>query len=161
MTADIAQRLQLACIQEGLRCGVWESLPDYGSMLRRAGEGFDFIVEQIEGDGQYDRVLQSVGPFRDLYPDMPAAIITNFGGVHTQALAAPLISAGLGCLTECFVAENPMSTPERQVDYATRVLGWPSAQPMLGLGGGLTLDAYPTGKSFAGWSCWAAEFIYP
>lgn len=159
MTADLSQRLQLASIQEGLLCGVWESLPDYGSMLRRAGEGFDFIVEQIEGDGQYDRVLQSVGGFRDLYPTMPAAVITNFGGLD-PARAEPLINAGMDCLVECFVAENPMSTPERQVDYATRVLHWPSAQPMLGLGGGLILDAYPTGKGFAGWSCWAAEFIY-
>lgn len=158
-TAATAQHLRVEARAAGLKVGVWESQPDYGSMLRRAGEGWDHLIVQIEGGGQYDRVLQSVGPFRDLYPDMPAAVVTNFGGLDTRALAEPLITAGLACVVECFVGENPLSTPERQVDFATRVLGWPDAQPMLGLGSGKTLADYPTGASFPGYSVWSAEYL--
>lgn len=166
-SADVAQHLRVECASRGLAadglpvlmCGVWESAPDYGSMLRRAEEGWQFLIEQIEGPGQHDRVLQSVGPFRDLYPDLPAAVVSNFGGLDKPELAHPLIEAGLRCVVECFVGENPMSTPARQVDFATRVLGWPHAEPMIGLGSGLTLDAYPGYQNYPGHSIWAAEYI--
>lgn len=159
MTPDLSSRLQTACRANGVIPGVWEAAPDYGSMLRRASEGWDFLIEQIEGPGQYDRVLQSIGPFRDLYPSMQAAVISNFGGMDTAALAAPLISAGLACLVECFVGENPMSTPARQVDFAARVLGWPGPQPMIGLGSGKTLADYPGWETFSGASVYSAEYL--
>lgn len=157
-TPATAQHLRVEARAAGLKVGVWESAPDYGSMLRRASEGWDYLIEQVEGPGQHERVLQSVGPFRDLYPDMPAAIVTNFGGL-TRENARPLIDAGLACIVECFVGENPLSTPERQIDQATRVFGWPSAQPMIGLGSGLTLDAYPGYEKYAGYSIWSGEYL--
>lgn len=114
----------------------------------------------MEGPGQYDRVLKSVPEFRADYPDFKAGVVTNFGGLDSARLAAPLIQAGYHCIVESHIKENEEGTPERQIDFATRVLEWPGAQVMVGLGRGATLDDYPGVEQFAGWSVFAAEELY-
>jgi hypothetical protein len=45
--------------------------------------------------------------------------------------ARPLIAAGWAYISENFVTESPVSTPERTDFYAKTALGWPETQPMI------------------------------
>jgi hypothetical protein len=143
-----------------IKCGVWEAAVDYGSPARVAA-GFDFYIGQVEGPGQYDRLLQSLPAYRTAFPTLPTAVVTNFGGLDTATLAAPLIRAGLTCIPESHLCESTGGgTPASIVDYAQRVLGFGSAQPMAGLGGGCTLANYPDLQTFPGYSIFAAEELF-
>lgn len=146
------------CHALGLLAGVWEANVDYGSPARVA-DGWDFYVGQVEGPGQYDRLMQSIPAFRLAFPDLPAATVTTFAGMDTHEKALPLINAGFACLPESHIRENANATVARQVDYATRVLRWPAVQPMVGLGAGATLADYPGIESYSGWSCFSLEYL--
>lgn len=96
---------------------------------------------------------------------IPKGVVTNFAPfVHANGLpypekARPLIDAGWFCLTECYLAENANSTPERTDFYAKANLGWSETQPVLGIYGGKTLDDYPTRNNYRNWSVWDAASV--
>ena len=138
-----------------LRAGVWEPRVDYGTPARVA-QGYDFYIGQVEGPGQYDRLVASLAAFRAAHPTMPAACVTNFGGLDDQNVR-PLIEAGFACITESHVRESVGTTIEAQLDYARRVLGWPDPQPMIGLGAGATRADYPGWETYPGVSVFTAE----
>ena len=94
-----------------------------------------------------------------MHADMPAAVVTNFGGLETPELARPLIDAGFHCITETWVKTDGVP-PEARVNYAKN-LGWLNAQPMAGLGeNGATMADYPTIANFPGYSVFAAEMLF-
>lgn len=88
---------------------------------------------------------------------MPAAVVTNFGGLDTPELAAPFINAKFSCITEVHIKEDPNGTILGRLDYAQRVLKWPAPQVMVGLGNGATMADYPNMEQFSGYSIFAAE----
>lgn len=149
----------LACRNAGVTPGVWESAVDYGSPVKTS-QGYDFYIGQVEGPGQFDRLYGSP------VPAVPHAVVTNFGGlgepvtVVATNLSSKLINLDYYCLVESHIKESP-ATPAAQVDYATRVLGWPAhmVSPMVGLGGGATLADYPGVQVFPGWSVFSAEYL--
>lgn len=139
-----------ACRNALITPGIWEAAVDFGSPVKAAA-GYDFYIGQVEGPNQFDRLATSKAPA------VPHAVVTNFGGVG-PAEASILIGDGYYALVESHIKESP-ATPAGQVDYATRVLGWPAhmVSPMVGLGGGATLADYPGIAAFPGWSVFAAE----
>ncbi len=89
---------------------------------------------------------------------MPAAVVTNFGGLETAELTKPLIDAGFACITETWIKTDGVP-PEQRVAYARRI-GFADPQPMAGLGEhGATMADYPTITDFAGYSIFGAEQI--
>lgn len=94
-------------------------------------------------------------------------VVTNFApfvrddGTPWPEKAKPLIDDGWACLTECYLSEAPNSTPENTDFYATRNLGWPETQPVLGVYGGKTLDDYPTRDRYRNWSAYNAGAALP
>lgn len=88
---------------------------------------------------------------------MPAAVVTNFGGLDTAELARPFIDAKFSCIAEVHIKEDPNGTVAGRLDYAQRVLKWPAPQVMVGLGAGATLADYPGVFDLAGSSVFAAE----
>ncbi len=144
-----------ACHGLGKLCGVWESQVDFGTPAHTA-DGFDCYVGQVEGPGQYARLQASLAAFRAAHPAMPAAVVTNFGGLETAELAKPLIDAGFACIPETWVKTDGV-TPERRATYA-RNIGFLNPQPFAGLGEkGATMADYPTITDFAGYSVFGAE----
>lgn len=93
------------------------------------------------------------------------AVVTNFAPfVHADGSpwpekAAPLIKAGWRCMTECYLGEAPMATPENTNWYATVNLGWSETQPVLGIYGGKTFADYPTRNNYRNWSVWDAGSV--
>lgn len=147
-----------ACHAKRVYCGVWEAYVDYGSPARTAN-GYDFYIGQVEGPGQYDRLVSSILEFRQAHPKLPAAVVTNFGGLETAALAKPLIDANFACIPEIWIKTDGVP-PEQRVYYATHVLGWKTAQPMAGLGeNGATMADYPTITNFPGHCIFSGESI--
>lgn len=132
--------------------GVWQSQVDYGSPVREA-EGFDFYIAQVEGPGQFARVVDSEPPA------VPHALVTNFGGIEGRADSGALIDLGYEhAICECWVKTDPNTTPAAQVDYALRVLGFLTAAPMAGLGeNGAVLADYPDLDTYPGYAVFAAE----
>lgn len=151
--ADVAQHLRVECAANDVACVVWEAAVDYGSPVRTAA-GWAGYIGQVEGPGQYVRLISSK------WPDGPKAVVTNFGGLDTYQLAKPLIDAGFYFIVESHVKESP-ATPAAQVDFAVRVLRVPPERvsPMAGLGGGATLADYPGLETFPAWSAYSAEYL--
>lgn len=93
---------------------------------------------------------------------IPKAVATNFApfmhhdGSPWPEKCASLIANKWACITECYLGESPNSTPDNQNFYATRNLGWPETQPVIGLYGGKTWSDYPTRDSYRNWSVWDA-----
>ncbi len=142
----------------GLLCGVWEAEVDYGSPTR-AAQGYDCYVGQVEGPGQWDRLVQSLPAYRAAFADMPSAVVTNMGGLSTVEEARPLVDAGFACITETWVKTDGVP-PENRVAAAQRI-GFTSVQPMAGLGEhGATMADYPTITDFAGYSVFTAEALF-
>jgi hypothetical protein len=145
-----------ACQNEGVAFGVWEADPTIGSgaeYVARAQAGF--YIAQAEGPRDWQAITHD---FRSHYPAMPAAVVTNFGGIEDPATCVPLLEAKFACLTECYIGQNPMATPEN-LDFQARYRGWKSSQPVLGLYNGITFDDY-TLDGLLGWSVWLAEFLF-
>ena len=155
-TSDSTRGDVLAAVHaEGKLCGVWESAVDFGTPARTA-DGFDCYVGQVEGPGQYTRLVSSLAAFRAAHPSMPAAVVTNLGGLSTADEAKPLIDAGFACITETWVKTDGVP-PENRVAAAER-MGFVDPQPMAGLGeNGATLADYPTITDFPGYSVFGAE----
>jgi len=93
------------------------------------------------------------------------AVVTNFApfvhwdGAPFPEKAAPLIDAGWHCMTECYLSEAPLATPERTNFYAITNLGWSETQPVLGIYGGKTYSDYPTRDNYRNWSVWDANSV--
>lgn len=152
---ELRPRIRDACHQHGLLCGPWEAVVDFGTPAH-AADGFDFYIGQVEGDSQYARLVASVDAFRAAHPSMPAAVVTNTGGLNTPEKAKPLIEAGFGCIAEGHVKEDGVD-PRQRADWCERVLGFPLAQPMAGLGAGATMADYPGLQAEPGWSVFTLE----
>lgn len=82
--------------------------------------------------------------------------MTNFAGVdeHLEAFHR----AGVACLPECYLADNPQATPDAQRFEALR-RGWRRVQPVIGTYGGLRVEHYLPllGPEHRGWSAYLAE----
>jgi hypothetical protein len=93
---------------------------------------------------------------------IPKSVVTNFApfvdenGLPDRSKSQPLVDAGYACLTECYLSEAPLATPENTDFYARAHLGWSATQPVLGLYGGKTFDDYPTRDNYHNWSVWDA-----
>ena len=147
--------LRSACIEGGLAFGLWEAEPSPGSGAEHVRDaGATFYIAQAEAPQDWAAITSD---FRSHYPTMPAAVVTNFGGIEDPVSCQPLVAAQFSCLTECYVADNPMATPENQ-DVMARQRGWRNSQPVLGLYHGVTYDDYNL-KCLKGWSVWLAEFL--
>lgn len=145
-----------ACESEGVAFGLWEAEPSVGSgagHVERAQASF--YIAQAEAPQDWEGITHE---FRLRYPALPAAVVTNFGGIEEPATCVPLLDARFACLTECYIGQNPFATPERQ-DFEARRRGWKSSQPVLGLYNGITYDDY-TLDGLLGWSVWLAEFLF-
>ncbi len=118
--------------------------------------GFDFYIGQIEGPSQYDNLLASINSFRQAHPLMPAAVVTNTGGIDTAAKAKPFIDDKWCCIAEGHVCEDGVD-PRQRVAWIERNLGWPIAQPMAGLGNSCTPVNYPGIENSFGYSWFTAE----
>lgn len=142
---------------KNLICGVWEAAVDYGSPTRAAA-GYDCYVGQVEGPGQWDRLVQSLPAYRTVFPTLPSAVVTNMGGLSTTQEAAPLVNAGFACITETWIKTDGVP-PENRVALAEQI-GFTSVQPMAGLGeNGAMMQDYPTITDFAGYSVFTAEVL--
>jgi len=113
--------------------------------------GSDLAIAEIEGPGDYDGVIavmngQGGGPM----PSCPIGIVTNFSTID-RARAKPLIDAGITCLPEAYLSENPNQTPDN-MDRVARNLGWPTSQPVAG--------TYPNPQTglWADYSQWDTEW---
>jgi hypothetical protein len=74
-------------------------------------------------------------------------------------LAAPLITDGWACVTECYDMEgDPTKWIERR-DFFAKQVGWYVTQPALGVYGGRTLDDFPTRNDYPNWSVWSADYL--
>lgn len=144
--------------QQEMRCGVWDPRVEYDSAALVAGN-FDFYIGQIEGPGQYDRCLENIAGLRIAHPELPAAIVTNMGGLETAALAAPFVDAGYHLIVE--VSQASGHTIAGQIDYAIRVLEWPAHRvaPLIELDQGATLADYPGWDTWRGVSVFTAEAL--
>ena len=101
-------------------------------------------------------------------PTCPVAVATNFNvpinpsnGVEAaRTAAAPLIAAGLKCLTEAYLNENPNATPDNLNNIA-RTLGWAHSQPVFGVYpvGGNPPPSYGQWRDWSGWSAYLSEYL--
>lgn len=169
---DVAAAFCVACRNALIMPIVWESAVDYGSPSRVAN-GYDGYIGQVEGPGQYERLVSSVKGFRQSFPALPAAVLHSAGiavyhmdgtldEAATKASAEPFVAAGFHCIAESWIKTNPQGTPAAVVDYAKRVLGFSTASPMAGLGeNGAVLADYPGLDAFPGYSIFAAEELLP
>lgn len=155
------QRQLLPALREelhsrGLTFGLWEAEPQPGSGAQLAndatalGASPDHYTAQAETPRDWEAI---VADFRDAYPEMPAAVVTTFGGIgalegggYDPAVAKPVIDAGFYCLTESYQNANPQATPANLDFVATVKLGWPRSQPTIGVWGG-----YPASSYLGGW----------
>lgn len=111
----------------------------------------DLAIAEVEGPGDYDGLINvmagnGAGPL----PTCPLAIVTNFSTI-TRDRARPLIQAGITCMPEAYLSENPNADPDG-LDRIARDLGWPTSQPVAG--------TYPnpvTGQ-WADYSQWDTEW---
>ncbi len=122
----------------------------------------NFVIHEVEGESDYEGVLDWLA-FGQSVHGIPDAIITNFspfsdGGLPVPSKARPLIEAGMACLTECYLPDNPNATPGN-MDLFARQLGWASSQPSFGTYGGLDLEDYDAWLDWPGWSAYLAEYI--
>jgi hypothetical protein len=144
------------CIDQRIAFGVWEAEPLVGSGTASVAEaGAGFYIAQAEGPRDWEAITAD---FRLNYPELPAAVVTNFGGLEDPANCVPLVQADFACLTECYIAQNPNATIAN-CDFSARQRGWKSTQPVLGLYHGVTFADYDV-RGLFGWSVWLAEFLF-
>ena len=120
--------LRTACRAHGLYFGISSASPSVDHLDRYRP---NFYIANIETPFP---AAPFVKAFRAKRPRLPAAVVTNFGGLDTPAQCKPWIDAKFACLTECYVNDNPLATPERMEFEAVR-RGWPQASvfPCLGV----------------------------
>lgn len=138
----------------GIIPGVWYT----GAECSTCPADAEFCIAEIESPNDLDNALATL-------PGLPMrkAIITNFAPFDTRPeLAAPLIAAGVACLTEAYMGEgNPNATPEN-LDARAKALGWPRSAPCFGVYGTTPSlqDDYGQWLDWEhGWSAWSAESV--
>lgn len=112
----------------GMLAGGWAT---EGGSIYKVPSGSDLAIAEIEGPGDYDGVINVLhGVGGGPWPMCPVGIVTNFSTI-TPDRAKPLIQAGIACLPEAYMSENPNQTPDN-MDRLARSLGWPTSQPVAG-----------------------------
>ena len=145
-----------ACERNRIAFGLWEADPTPGSGAAYVSEaGAGFYIAQAEGPRDWGAITAD---FRSYYPRLPAAVVTNFGGLEDPVNCVPIVDAQFSCLTECYVIDNPNATIANQ-DVMARQRGWRTSQPVLGLYHGVTYEDYDL-KCLNGWSVWLAESLF-
>lgn len=164
MELDLVHRLIAACHANGGSCGVWNPNPAAVAGAECVSlTGADHYTAQAEGPVDWPA---HVAAFRAGYPTMPAAVVTTFVGLgasssgYDPSVSRPVIAAGFKCLPEAYVSEDPHATPAELDFAATRQLGWPVSQPVIGVFHGETfadyVDNYELDR-FPGYFVWLAE----
>ena len=162
------QEMRDACANHGLIFTIWLTRPFTAASTRQAclDSGAAGVIVEGEIPGYVDEAVNwpaMVAALADL--PIPKAVCTNFApfvdvnGYPDEPKARPLVEAGWACLTECYLGEAPMSTPENQDFYARSHLGWSETQPVIGIYGGKTFDDYPTRFNYRNFSAWDAGEI--
>ena len=165
----LALRLRDELHSRGLTFGVWEAEPMPGTGEQAVLEsGADHYIAQAETPRPWWAIVES---FRRAYPDLPAAVVTTFGGIgavegngYDKTVAKPVIDAGFGCLTEAYVNANPQATPDNLDWVAETQLGWPYSQSTIGVWGGFPASVYITQHRLAAYRdywVWLAETMTP
>lgn len=159
------QQVREACRAHDLLFTIWLSRPFDAQTVRAAclAAQPDGVALEAEIPGWVPEAVDWPSVIAAT-ADLPIAksVVTNFAAFVTQdglpdrAKSQPLVDAGWACLTECYLSEAPMATPENTDFYARAHLGWTATQPVLGLYGGKTFDDYPTRDNYANWSVWDA-----
>lgn len=132
----------------GLLAGGWST---EGGSIYKVPSWSDLAIAEIEGPGDYTGfvdVLQGRGAGQ--MPRCPIGVVTNFSTID-RPRAKVLIDAGVTCLPEAYLSENPNQTPPN-MDRVARNLGWATSQPVAG--------TYPnpvTGQ-WADYSAWDTEW---
>jgi hypothetical protein len=128
-----------------------------------------FAIAELETPDDLDGLRGSL----DDLPDMPLAVVTNFGPLivkvggetdvaASQARAKPLIEAGFHCLPELYLRQDngqPTGVTGEALDFEARRLGWPRVAGLVfGLFGGAVLEDYRPWMGWP-WSAYLAESI--
>lgn len=157
--------MKSACDAFGLTFGIWESEPQPGTGAEAVfATGAEHYVAQAETPRDWEAI---VSDFRQAYAaPFPAAVVTTFGGIgatedgYDPSVSRPVIEAGFRCLTESYVNDNPQATPDAMRWTAMEKLGWPEAQPVIGVWGDFPAERYITEHNLSahpGYWVWLAE----
>jgi len=135
-----------ACNAQGLLPLVW--FTEGGNIYKTPSDAAGCIAE-IEGPGDLEGVTNIIkGAGAGPLPKCSLAICTNFSTMNREN-ARPIIDAGFTCLTEAYMNETSLSTPD-SMDRIAKNLGWSTSQPVFGV--------YPVGgnppPSYAEWQNW-------
>lgn len=161
----LALRLREECFQLGLTFGVWEAEPQpFTGAVAVDESGAEHYIAQAETARNWPAIVDT---FRASYPELPAAVVTTFGGIgalddgtYDPSVSAPVVEADFLCLTEAYVNADAGSTPDRMRWTAIEKLGWPEAQPVIGVWGDFPAETYITDHNLAdhpGYWVWLAE----
>lgn len=125
-----------------------------GNIVNTPADAY-FTIAEDEGPDDYVGIIDAIP---HLNPTLPRAIITNFAsyvqnGKDDKELAKPLIDAGFACITECYLGDNAMATPENMQGRANN-LGWEKTQP----GFGVWNKWWDDYKNWFGW--WPGHWFY-
>lgn len=167
-----AKEVSGALRDRGILPVVWAARPITGSIAIDAMEKHqaEAFIAEAETYTDWDEVATT---FRNRYPNTPAAIATNFGGLivkdptgvtiieASKARAKPLVDAGFHCLTEAYLPDSASLSPERLEYIAHAQLGFPLAtiQPIFGVYGGVSLADYSAWIHLPAWSVWTMESL--
>lgn len=159
-----------ACANHDLIYTIWLTRPFTPELVRQAtlASGAAGVLVEGEIPGYVDEAVDWPAVIASV-ADLPVhkGVVTNFApfvtvdGFPDPSKSQPLVDAGWACLTECYLSEAPMSTPENQDFYARAHLGWSETQPVIGIYGGKSFQDYPTRDNYRNWSAWDAGEILP
>lgn len=153
--------LRAALKGKGCYFGIWQDLgldpsTHFVDMFKP-----NFFIANVEGPVAQQAGIDMMPVFRKLHPALPAAVITNFGGIDEKAQAKPWIDHNFVCIPEAYQNSNPMATGPRVIFEAVR-RGWKEADvfPCYGVWGGYGLVEYhPFCQN--GYSVYLAEGLPP
>lgn len=168
--ANQVQAMTEACSSSGLVFTIWLTRPFDAGTVRQAclESGAAGVSLEAEIPGHVPEAVDwqaCVDGISDL--QIAKSVVTNFApfvdvnGYPDPSKSKPLVDAGWACLTEAYLGEAPLATPENLDYYARAHLGWTETQPVLGIYGGKTLDDYPTRDNYRNWSVWDAGEVLP
>jgi hypothetical protein len=129
----------------GLKYVVWGLAPF------DAPTAADGCVVQVEDSEQYAAALAQLPKLGGA-----RAVVTTFGGADTPELVGPLALHASVALVECYRQDDPIHAQIGRMMGQAKHDGWPAARPVIGMWGGVGLDAYPELKP-GGYSVWNAE----
>jgi len=146
------ERVEAACRARGIPFGVWNSVPT-PAKVDNLPAGTQFYIMQAEVD---EPLIETAVALRYNYPNMRAAIVTNFGGLSQQECVA-LQGQKFDCIPECWPSENPMATVENQ-NWEAYWRGWHRPQPMCGISGEFHMNYW---KDYVtpGWSVFVSKYL--